>query len=62
MLAMLICSIFMLVKSTIMLNTMLKLVAKITTKKPQHLFWLTCGIPMATADLGSDSDIEHIEY
>ena len=59
--AMLICSIFMLVGSTIMLNTMLKLVAKIT----QHLFWLTCGIPMVTADLGSDSDIEpssDIEY
>ena len=36
-----------------MLNTMLTVVAKITKK-----FWLTCGIPMATADLGSDSDIE----
>ena len=44
----------MLVESTIMLNTMLTVVAKIT---PQHL---TCGIPMATAHLGSDSDIELI--
>ena len=52
--AMLIYSIFMLVESTIMLNTMLTVVAKITTKKS----WLTCDIPMATADLCSDSDIE----
>ena len=54
--AMLIYSIFMLVESTIMLNTMLTVVAKITTRN--IFFWLTCGIPMATADLGSDSDIE----
>ena len=54
---MLICSIFMLVESTIMLNTMLTVVAKITS---QHLFladmWYV--IPMATAHSGSDSDIE----
>ena len=38
-----------------MLNTMLTVVAKITTKNPATSF---SGIPMATADLGSDSDIE----
>ena len=47
----------MLVESTIMLNTMLTVVAKITS---QHLFladmWYV--IPMATAHSGSDSDIE----
>ena len=50
--AMLIYSIFMLVESTIMLNTMLTVVAN---KKVATSF---SGIPMATADLGSDSDIE----
>ena len=54
--AMLIYSIFILVESTIMLNTMLTVVVKIT--KEAIFFWLTCGIPMATANLGSDSDIE----
>ena len=53
--AMLIYSIFMLVESTIMLNTMLTVVAKILNKKVATSF---SGIPMATADLGSDSDIE----
>ena len=56
--AMLIYSIFMLVESTIMLNTMLTVVAKIAKKSRNIFFWLTYGIPMATADLGSDSDIE----
>ena len=64
-------SIFMLVEYTIMLNPMLTVVAKITIKSWNIFFWLTCGIksiyntiytlggiPMATADLVSDSDIE----
>ena len=49
--AMLIYSIFMLVESTIMLNTMLTVVAKIKKKKQA----------MAMADLGSESPSNDIE-
>ena len=54
---MLIYSIFMLVESTIMLNTMLTVAAKITKKAG----WYVTYQSMAMADLGSDSPSSDIE-
>ena len=58
--AMLIYSIFMLVESTIMLTTMLTVLAKIT-KKPQNLFLADHVVhqwPLSDSDIGLSRDME----